>query len=95
MATMSDIHLAEVFPAGEYLADELEECGWSHADFADIVGRPSQFVSDIVNGKKDITRTSAVQFAAALGTSPELWLNLQAAFRNAEIPPVPSDRSSL
>lgn len=77
---MTNIRLAEVFPAGEYLADELEERGWTHADFAEIIGRPTQFVSDIVNGKKEITRTSAAQFAAALGTSPELWLNLQDAY---------------
>ncbi len=77
---MTDIHLAEVFPAGEYLSDELDERGWTHADFAEIIGRPTQFVSDIVNGKKEITRTSAAQFAAALGTSPELWLNLQDAY---------------
>lgn len=77
---MTDTHLTEVFPAGEYLADELEARGWSHADFAGIIGRPPQFVSDIVTGKKEITRASAAQFAAALGTTPELWLNLQDAY---------------
>ena len=77
---MTETHLAEVFPAGEYLADELEERVWTHADFAEIIDRPAQFVSDIVNGKKEITRTSAAQFAAALGTSPELWLNLQDSY---------------
>ncbi|MGP9723324.1 HigA family addiction module antitoxin [Corynebacterium sp. AOP40-9SA-29] len=74
---MTDTHLAEVFPAGEYLADELETLGWSYADFADIIDRPTQLVSDIVNGKKEITRATAAQIATALGTSPELWLNLQ------------------
>jgi HTH-type transcriptional regulator/antitoxin HigA len=71
---------AEVFPAGEFLADELEARGWTQAEFAEVVGRPPQFVSEIISGKKEITRESAAQIAAALGTSTELWLNLQDAY---------------
>jgi HTH-type transcriptional regulator/antitoxin HigA len=77
---MTNTILAEAFPAGEILADELEERGWTQADFAQILGRPVQFVSEIVNGKKEITRDSASQIAAALGTSPAFWLNLQDAY---------------
>ena len=72
--------LAEAFPAGEFLADELDARGWTQAEFAEILDRPAQFVSEIVSGKKEITRESAVQIAAALGTSPEYWLNLQNAY---------------
>ncbi|HEY7044425.1 MAG TPA: HigA family addiction module antitoxin [Nocardioidaceae bacterium] len=76
--------LAEVFPVGEMLADELEARGWSQVEFAEILGRPTQFVSEIVNGKKEITRESAAQIAAALGTSAELWLGMQDQFLLAE-----------
>lgn len=69
--------LAEAFPAGEFLADELDARGWTQVAFAEILDRPAQFVSEIISGKKEITRESAVQIAAALGTSPEYWLNLQ------------------
>jgi HTH-type transcriptional regulator / antitoxin HigA len=69
--------LAEVFPAGDYLAEELEARGWTQAEFAEILGRPPQFVSEIISGKKEITRESAAQIGAALGTSAEMWLNLQ------------------
>lgn len=69
--------LAEVFPAGEHLADELEARGWTQAEFAEILVRPAQFVSEIISGKKEITRESAAQIGAALGTSAEMWLNLQ------------------
>jgi HTH-type transcriptional regulator/antitoxin HigA len=72
--------LAEVFPAGEYLAEELEERGWTQAEFAEILGRPPQFVSEIISGKKEITRESAAQIGAALGTSAEMWLNLQDSY---------------
>lgn len=69
--------LAEVFPAGEFLADELGARGWTQAEFAAILDRPAQFVSEIISGKKEITRESAAQIGAALGTSAEVWLNLQ------------------
>lgn len=73
-------NLAEAFPVGEFLAEELEARGWTQNEFAEILGRPAQFVSEIVSGKKEITRESAVQIAAAFSTSAEYWLNLQNAY---------------
>lgn len=67
-------------PAGQILGNELEARGWTQADFAAVLGRPTQFVSEIITGKKEITRESAAQIGAALGTSPRLWLNLQDAY---------------
>lgn len=75
---------AEVFPAGEYLRDELEERGWTVTEFAQILDRPVQAVSEILNGKKEITTETAIALAEALGTSAELWLNLQTAYRLQE-----------
>lgn len=72
---------AEVFPPGEYLRDELEERGWTVTEFAEIIGRPVQVVSEILNGKKEITTETAVALGDALGTTAELWLNLQTNFR--------------
>ncbi len=67
-----NVVLAEVFPAGEFLADELDARGWTQAEFAAILDRPAQFVSEIISGKKEITRESAAQIGAALGTSAEM-----------------------
>ncbi len=72
---------AEVFPPGEYLRDELDERGWTVAEFARRIDRPPQAVSEILNGKKAITAETARSFAEALGTTSELWLNLQSAYR--------------
>src|SRR3954464_6126297 len=69
--------LAEAFPAGHRLAQELEARGGTQADFAEILGRPVQFVSEIVNGRKEITRESAAQIGAALGQTAEFWLSFQ------------------
>ncbi len=64
-------------PVGAILERELRERAWSQADFASVLDRPTQFVSEIVNGKKEITRESAAQIGAALGHTPQYWLNLQ------------------
>lgn len=82
---------AEAFSPGEFLRDELAERGWSEAEFADILGRPAQAVSEILNGRKEITTETAVAIGAALGTSAELWLNLQSAFRLHNLRTGPSD----
>src|SRR5262249_55489470 len=71
-------------PVGELLGDELEARGWTQADFAAVLDRPTQFVSEIVTGKKEITRESAAQIGAALGQSAEYWLKLQDQYLLAE-----------
>lgn len=68
---------AEAFPVGEHLLEELDARGWSQMEFAEIIGRPAQVVSEIISGKKEITRESAVQISEALGPSPEYWLRYQ------------------
>ncbi|NJJ04431.1 helix-turn-helix transcriptional regulator [Corynebacterium coyleae] len=69
--------LAEAFPVGDYLAEELEARGWSEEDFAEILGQPTTFVEALISGQHELTRESAALVGAALGTSAELWLNLQ------------------
>jgi HTH-type transcriptional regulator/antitoxin HigA len=75
--------VAQVFPPGDFIREEIEERGWTQGDFARILGRPLQAVNAIINGKKEITPRTAIEIAAAFGTSPELWLNLEAAYRLA------------
>ena len=75
------LEAAEVFPVGAYLRDELDERGWNVTDFAEMLARPVQVVSEILNGKKEITSDTALAIGDALGTSPELWLTLQTNYR--------------
>jgi plasmid maintenance system antidote protein VapI len=35
----------------------------------------------MINNKRGITAESALELAAAFGTSPEFWMNLDAAYR--------------
>lgn len=69
--------LPDPLPVGQILAAELEARDWTQSDFAAVVDRPVQFVSEIVTGRKEITRDSAAQIGAALGHTPEYWLSLQ------------------
>jgi HTH-type transcriptional regulator / antitoxin HigA len=77
---------AEVFPPGEFLADELEARSWTQTEFAEIIGRPQKLVNDIVLGKRAITPETATDFAAALGTSAQFWMNLESAWQLSRVP---------
>src|SRR5258706_1425944 len=78
---MGDWKPAEVFHPGEFLRDELDARGWSQVEFAEIIERPCQFVNEIIAGKKGITPETAKALGAALGTSAELWMNLDSAYK--------------
>lgn len=73
--------IAEVFPPGAFVQEELEARGWSQRDLAEVLGRPLQAVNAIINGKKQITPRTARELEAALGPSAEFWLNLEIAYR--------------
>jgi HTH-type transcriptional regulator/antitoxin HigA len=81
--------IAEVFPAGEYLRDELEARGWTQTQFAEIIGRPVGLVSKIINSKTRITPVTAKEIAAALGTSAELWMRLDTNYQLSITPDPP------
>jgi HTH-type transcriptional regulator/antitoxin HigA len=66
---------------GRIVKQEIEARGWSQKDLAAVLGRPEQTVSEIVNGVKQITPETALELAQAFGTSPELWMNLEANYR--------------
>jgi HTH-type transcriptional regulator/antitoxin HigA len=79
---------AEVFLPGEYLKDALENRGWSQTEFAEIIGRPTRVVNEIIAGKRSITPETARELAAALDTTAQYWLNLESAYQLSRVPPV-------
>jgi HTH-type transcriptional regulator/antitoxin HigA len=80
---LANTNFKETFPPGDFLREELEARGWTQLDFARILGRPLQTINEIVNGKKRITAETAKEIALALGTSPQVWLNLENAYQLA------------
>ncbi len=85
---MPELTLAEAFHPGEFLRDELEARDWSQVEFAEIIDRPIQFVNEVIAGKRGITPETAKAFGAALGTSAELWMNLDTAYQLWKAAPV-------
>jgi HTH-type transcriptional regulator/antitoxin HigA len=84
---MTEIVPAQAFSPGEFLRDELEERGWTQAEFAKIIGRPPRLVNELIAGKRGITPETAHELAAAFGTSAQLWMNLDAAYQLSLVAP--------
>jgi len=80
--TMLDIRdVAEAFPPGEILKDELEARGWTQDVLSEITNIPAPVISNIINGKRAISVDIASSLAAALGTTAQLWMNLETSYQ--------------
>lgn len=69
---------AEVFPPGEFLAEELEARGISVPDFAVTLGWPRWLLESVIRGEKRVTPRIAIELGGHLGISDVFWSNLQA-----------------
>ena len=69
------------FHPGEILLEEfLEPEGVTQAALAEQIGWTKARLNELIKGKRGITAAAALDLADALGTSPKLWMNLQATF---------------
>jgi len=73
--------VAEAFPPGEFIKEELEARGWSQSDLAAILGRNTGTVSQIISGKQPINPRLAHELGAAFSTDAQSWMNLQTAYQ--------------
>src|SRR5258708_21733376 len=74
-------NVAEAFPPGEFIKEELEARGWTQEDLADIIGRQPSIVSGLINGKRAVSPAVAADLAEAFGTTAQLWMNLESAYQ--------------
>ena len=65
---------------GEFLAETLEELGFSQAAFARAIGVSPMRISHVIKGARPVTAELALLFGRALNQSPQYWLNLQADY---------------
>ncbi len=73
------------FHPGEILLEEfLEPMGMSQAVFAQKIGWSRARLNELIRGKRGITAEAALDLAETLGTSPKLWLNVQATYALAK-----------
>lgn len=69
------------FHAGEILLEEfLIPMGETQVAFAEKLGWTKAKLNELIKGKRGITADTAIDLAEALGTSPKLWMNLQATW---------------
>jgi addiction module HigA family antidote len=73
--TLEPIHPGEIL-----LEDFLKPMGVSINRLARDIAVPPGRISQIVNGKRGITADTALRLARFFGTSPDVWLGLQAEF---------------
>ena len=72
--------LLDPIPPGEILSEEfLKPLGISQSQLSRDVDIPASRISEIVNGTRAITDT-ALRLSEYLGTSAEMWMNLQAGY---------------
>ena len=76
---------------GVILSQEfLVPLGISQVALAAHLGVPVQRVNELVRGKRGVTPETAWLLSQALNTTPELWINLQAAYDLARSRPLRS-----
>ena len=79
-----DDRLPPIHPGEVLLEDFMKPLGLSQYRVAKDMGVPALRISQIVNGKRAITADTAMRLARYFGTSPDVWLRLQARY-NLEI----------
>lgn len=72
---------ANPFHPGEILLEEfLQPAGITQTAFSEQLGWTRARLNELIKGKRGITAESALDLAGILGTSPKLWMNLQATW---------------
>jgi len=78
---MATRQIAEAFPPGDFIKEELEARDWSQVELAEIIGRHPQTITELVTGKRAITPELAKALGDAFGTSAQYWMNLDTSYR--------------
>ncbi len=78
---MTERKTLDPIPPGEILLEEfLVPLGISQTRLAGDIDVPVSRIAEIVRGNRAITADTALRLGTYLGTSPEMWLNLQASY---------------
>ena len=77
---MQPRHRTPTHPGEVLLEEFLIPLGQTQVALADHLQVPVQRVNELVRGKRGVTPETAWLLSQALNTTPEFWLNLQAAY---------------
>jgi HTH-type transcriptional regulator / antitoxin HigA len=73
--------MSEAKSPGDHILEELEKRGWTQDDLARVLGRTKSRVNEIVLNKQSISVEVASDLASAFGTTTQLWLDREVAYR--------------
>ena len=62
---------------GDVLEEYLDELGISRGRLGKSIGHQTTAISQIIEGKRRISAEMAIKLGTALGTTSDLWLNMQ------------------
>jgi addiction module HigA family antidote len=65
---------------GQHLNEELNALSMSAAELARQLGVPSNRISQLLRGERNITADTAMRLAHYFGTSAQFWMNLQSLY---------------
>ena len=65
------------FHPGYYIADIIDDMEISQNEFATRMGTTVETLSKLINGQANISNDLATKLSIMLGTSVEVWQNLQ------------------
>lgn len=84
---MTERRAVETFPPGEFIKEEIDARGWTQNDLAEITGKSVRLISEVILGKRAVTPDTAQALADALGTSAQLWMNMESAYQLSKLKP--------
>ena len=77
MSNVNEYKYIVAFHPGYYIADIIEEMGISQAEFATRIGTTAKTLDQLINGQANISNDLAKKLYVIMGTSADVWLNLQ------------------
>lgn len=68
------------FHPGYYIKEYIDEMGFTKKGFACMLGITPSTLNELVSGDRKLTTDIAYKLSELLGTSMEVWLNIQKTF---------------
>ena len=77
MSNVNEYKVIVAYHLGYYIVDIIEDMEISQAEFATRMGTTAKTLSQLINGQANISNDLAKKLSVMLGTSVEVWQNLQ------------------
>lgn len=72
-----------ISPAGDTIADYLEEQDWTQAEFSKRIGYTTKHINNLIKGTATISEDTALKLEKVTDISAEFWLSREAGYREA------------